>query len=194
MQSKASTVAKYLAELPAERRAAIQAVRQVILDNLPAGYEEGMMYGMIGYFVPHKLYPPGYHCDPRMPLGYASLASQKNYMSLYLFCAYCDAADGRWFRDAWTKATGKKPDMGKSCVRFKSLDDVPLQVVGQAIKRMPVKKFIAFYESAIQQHDRARQRRSAATTMAAKKPSRNKPAAKQSAAAGIRKKATSARR
>jgi hypothetical protein len=148
MQSKATTVEKYLAELPADRRTAIAAIRQVILDNLPAGYEEGMQYGMIGYVVPHSIYAPGYYCDPKQPLPYACLASQKNYMSLYLTCVYCDKVDGGWFREAWTKA-GKKLDMGKSCVRFKSLDDVPLKVVGQAIKRMPVKKFIEFYESAI---------------------------------------------
>jgi hypothetical protein len=177
MQSKATTVAQYLAELPAERREAISAIRKVILDNLPEGYEEGMMYGMIGYFVPHRLYPPGYHCDPQLPLGYASLASQKNYMSLYLFCAYCDQTDGAWFREAWTKS-GKKLDMGKSCVRFKKLDDVPLAVVGQAIKRMSVKKFIEVYESALEQNMRARESRSSAKKSAPKKSASKKPVAK----------------
>jgi hypothetical protein len=160
MQSKATTVEKYLAELPAERREAISAIRKVILTNLPKGFEEGMQYGMIGYFVPHTLYPAGYHCDPKQPLPYASLASQKNYMSLYLFCVYCGGGDQSWFREAWTKA-GKKLDMGKSCVRFKSLDDVPLSVVGQAIKRMTVKKFIALYEAAMQDNERARENRRA---------------------------------
>ena len=183
MQSKAATVEKYLAELPSDRREAIGAIRKVILDNLPEGYEEGMMYGMIGYFVPHRLYPPGYHCDPRLPLGYASLASQKNYMSLYLFCAYCDQTDGRWFREAWTKS-GKKLDMGKSCVRFKKLDDVPLAVVGQAINRMSVKKFIEFYESALKQNMRSRESRSGAKTSAPKKAASKKPVAKKRTAAG----------
>jgi hypothetical protein len=106
MQSKARTVEEYLAELPAERRQAIHAIRKVILDNLPKGYEEGMLYGMIGYYVPHRLYPPGYHCDPRQPLPYAGLASQKNYMSLYLSCIYCDEADAGRFREAWSMEQG----------------------------------------------------------------------------------------
>ena len=147
MQSKATTVEQYLAELPEDRREALQAVRTAILKNLPKGYEEGMQYGMIGYFVPHSLYPPGYHCDPKQPLPFAGLASQKNHMSIYLMCIYGDSQHEAWFREAWTK-TGKKLDMGKSCVRFKKIDDVPLTVVGQAIKRVPTKKFIEHYESA----------------------------------------------
>jgi uncharacterized protein YdhG (YjbR/CyaY superfamily) len=148
MQSKATTVAEYLAELPEDRRAALEAIRQTILKNLPKGYEEGMQYGMIGYFVPHSVYPPGYHCDPKQPLPFACLASQKDYISVYLGCVYTDPEHEAWFREAWAK-TGKKLDMGKSCVRFKKLDDVPLNVIGQAIKRVPVKKFIEHYESAI---------------------------------------------
>jgi len=150
MQSKAATVDEYLAELPEDRREIIQAVREVILKNLPAGYEEGMQYGMIGYYVPHSLYPDGYHCDPQQPLPYASLASQKNYISLYLMCIYGDEAHKAWFQQAW-EATGKKLNMGKSCVRFKKLDDLPLKVIGQAIKKVPVKKFIKFYETATAQ-------------------------------------------
>lgn len=149
MQSQATTVEQYLTELPEERRKAIQAVRAVILKYLPKGYEEGMQYGMIGYFVPHHVYAPGYHCDPQQPLPFAGLASQKNYMSIYLMCIYGDGEHEQWFRDAWTK-TGKKLDMGKSCVRFKNIDDVPLQVIGQAVKRVPVRKFIAHYESVLE--------------------------------------------
>ena len=123
-------------------------MRDVILKNLPKGYEEGMQYGMIGYYVPHSIYPAGYHCDPRQPLPFACLASQKNYMSLYMMCVYGDGEDATRFREAWAK-TGKKLDMGKSCIRFKKLDDLPLEVIGQAIKRMPVKKYIAWYEQAM---------------------------------------------
>jgi hypothetical protein len=148
MQSKAATVEQYLAELPEDRREAVQAVRQTILKNLPKGCQEGMQYGMIGYFLPHSVYPPGYHCDPKQPLPFAYLASQKNYISVYLGCVYADPEHEAWFREAWAK-TGKKLDMGKSCVRFKKLDDVPLNVIGQAIKRVSVKKFIERYESAI---------------------------------------------
>lgn len=149
MQSPAKTVKEYLASLPEDRRRAIQAVRDVILENLGDGYEEGMAYGMIGYSVPHRVYPPGYHCNPAQPLPFASLASQKNHMALYLMCIYGSPEHEAWFREAWAK-TGKKLDMGKSCVRFKKLEDIPLEVIGQAIKRVPVKKFIAQYEATMQ--------------------------------------------
>jgi hypothetical protein len=146
MQSKAATVEAYLAELPPDRREAISAVRQVILQNLDPDYEEGMQYGMIGYYVPHRLYPPGYHCDPRQPLGFACLGSQKNYMSLYMMPVYGDSDD--WFQKAWAK-TGKKLDMGKSCIRFRKVDDLALDVVAEAIRRMPAKKWIQIYESVL---------------------------------------------
>jgi len=167
MQSKAATVEQYLAELPEDRREALQAIRRTILKNLPKGYEEGMQYGMIGYFVPHRVYPPGYHCDPRQPLPFACLASQKHYISIYLGCVYMNPEHEAWFREAWAK-TGKKLDMGKSCVRVKKLDDVPLNVIGQAIKRVPVKKFIEHYESAIKPAAGKSARKKAATSKAAK--------------------------
>ena len=148
MQSKATTVEQYLLELPADRRETLEAVRAVVLENLPKGYEEGMQYGMIGYYVPHSVYPPGYHCDRAQPLPFAGLASQKNYMAIYLMCVYSDAELETWFRSAWAK-TGKKLDMGKSCIRFKKIDDVALKVIGATIKRVPVKKFVAQYESVI---------------------------------------------
>jgi hypothetical protein len=148
MQSKAKTVEQYLAELPEDRRRVIVAVRAAILKHLPKGYEEGMQYGMIGYFVPHKLYPAGYHCDPRQPLPFAAIASQKNHISIYLSCLYGSPDHEDWFREAWAR-TGKKLDMGKCCVRFRKLEDVPLNVIGAAIKRVSVKKFIESYEGAI---------------------------------------------
>jgi hypothetical protein len=148
MQSKANTVAEYLAELTPDRRAAIQAVRKVIRKNLDKNYEEGMQYGMIGYYVPHRVYPAGYHCDPKQPLPFAGLASQKNHLAIYLMCLYGDEQHLGWFQQAWAKS-GKKLDMGKSCVRFKKLEDLPLDVIGEAIRRVPVNKFIALYESAI---------------------------------------------
>ncbi|MFI4853421.1 MAG: iron chaperone [Phycisphaerales bacterium JB065] len=148
MPTKPATVQDYLAALPDDRREALEAVRKVILKNLPKGYEEGIQYNMIGYFVPHSLYPDGYHCDPKQPLLFASIASQKNHMGLYLFCVYCDPQGKERFVREW-KATGKKLDMGASCVRFKKLEDVPLEVLGAAIKRTPVKDFIAFYEANI---------------------------------------------
>lgn len=152
MQSKAATVSEYLASLPAGRRAAIETVRAVILANLDKDYEEGMSYGMIGYYVPHRVFPAGYHCDPKLGLPFAALASQKNYMSVYLMGLYCGCVEGvsdtalvRWFRDAWAKA-GKKLDMGKACTRFKRVDDLALEVLGEAIRRMPAKTYIEAYE------------------------------------------------
>ena len=134
--------------LPPDRRAAIGAVRDVILANLPKGYAECFYYNMIGYVVPHSLYPAGYHCNPKLPLGYACLGSQKNHMSLHLMSVYGDPANEAWFRKAWL-ATGKKLDMGKACVRFKKIEDVPLEVIGQVIARTPVAKYIAAVEKAI---------------------------------------------
>lgn len=146
MASKATTIAEYLDELPEDRRAAISAVRKVVLDNLPAGYEEIMQYGMIGYVVPHSLFPPGYHCDPKQPLTYASLGNQKNYMAIYLMGVYGDGPLAEWFRTAYL-ATGKRLDMGKSCVRFKRLEDLPLDVIGQTIARVTPQAYIDHYQA-----------------------------------------------
>jgi hypothetical protein len=155
VQSKASTVEAYLRSLPEDRRAAISAVRGVILKNLDASYEEGMQYGMIGYYVPHRVYPKGYHCDPTQPLPFAALASQKNYMSLYLMSVYCGCAGdslgdqhARWFREMWAK-TGKKLDMGKACIRFKKVEDLPLDLIGEAIKRVPAQMYVEFCEASL---------------------------------------------
>ena len=154
MQSKETTVREYLSSLPADRRAAIEQVRDVILKNLDKDFEEGMAYGMIGYYVPHRVFPAGYHCDPRQGLPFAALASQKNYMSVYLMGLYCGCVDGvsdtalvRWFHTAWAK-TGKKHDIGKSCIRFKKIEDLPLDVLGEAIRRMPAKVYIEQYTKA----------------------------------------------
>jgi len=148
MQSKASTVEAYLESLPSDRRAALLAVREVILKNLDGDYEEGMQYGMIGYYVPHRVFPPGYHCDPRQPLPFVNLASQKNYMSLYLMGVYGDAGAREWFEQAWAK-TGKKLDFGKSCVRFKKVEDLALDVIGAVIKRIPAKQYVERYQAVL---------------------------------------------
>ena len=148
MQSKAATVEEYLAGLPEDRRQALEAVRKVVLKNLDKDYEEGIQYGMIGYYVPHRVHPPGYHCDPKQPLPFAGLASQKNHMALYLMCVYGDSDHAEWFRQAWAR-TGKKLDMGKACVRFKKVDDLALEVIGEAIKRVPASKYIKYCEAAI---------------------------------------------
>ena len=149
MQSKATTVEQYLAGLPNERREAIEAIRKVILKNLPKGYEEGMQWGMPSYFVPLSAYPAGYNCQSDQPLPFVGLASQKNHMAFYGFCIYMyEALKNRFVEDG--KKTGKKLDMGKSCVRFKKLEDVPLTVIGDAVKRVPMKKYIKQYEEQLQ--------------------------------------------
>ena len=148
MKNSATTVEEYLKSLPTDRRVAISAVRQTILTSLPHGYVERISYGMIGYVVPHSLYPAGYHCDPKLPLPYACLGSQKNHMALHLMTVYGDPATEKWLRKAWAGA-GKKLDMGKACVRFKKLEDVPLDVIGQLIARVPVKEYIARVEKMI---------------------------------------------
>lgn len=148
MQSKAATVAQYLKELPPERRAIVAAVREVVLANLDPDFEEGMGYGMISWHVPHRVYPPGYHCNPKLPLPFAALASQKNYLSLYLTSVYAERAEESWLRKEFEKA-GKKLDMGKCCVRFKSLDDLPLAVIGKAIARVRAREHIAHYERSL---------------------------------------------
>ncbi len=144
MQSKAKTVAQYLKELPPDRREIVARVREVILENLDDAFEEGMQYGMIGYYVPHSVFPDGYHCDPKQPLPFAGLASQKNHLAVYLMAIYSESAEENWFRREWTK-TGKKLDMGKCCVRFKKLEDVALDVIGQAIQRVSARDYIDYY-------------------------------------------------
>lgn len=142
------TVSDYLDSLPDDRREAVDAVRQAILANLPDGYEEGIQYGGIGYFVPHSVCPAGYHCDPKQPVPFAGLVNGKAKISLHLFCLYTDPAAMGRFVDAW-KATGKRLDMGKSCVRFRKIDDVPLDLVGEVIASVPVETFLDHYESAL---------------------------------------------
>ena len=139
-----------MAALPEDRLEAITAIREVILKNLHKGYEEGMQWGMPSYFVPLSAYPAGYNCQPDQPLPFVGFASQKNHMVFYGFCIYMDEELKNRFVADWKK-TGKKLDMGKSCVRFKKLEDVPLKVIGDAVKRVPMKKYIKQYEDQLQQ-------------------------------------------
>jgi hypothetical protein len=157
MTSNAKTVDKYVKGLPEGRRKAISAAREVILANLPEGYAECMQYGMISYVVPHSIYPAGYHCKPTEPLTYALLGSQKNHMALYLMCVYGDPKTEQWFRKAY-QASGKKLDMGKSCVRFKKLEDLPLEVIGEVVARVPVKNYIARVEKVLQRTRKKRKK------------------------------------
>ena len=144
MQSDATTVTQYLAELPADRRAALEAVRQTILAHLPAGYEEAMNWGMITYQVPFARYPNTYNGQP---LAYAALASQKNYMSVYLMGIYANEESRQTFETAY-RATGKRYDVGKSCVRFRKLDDLPLALIGESVAQFSVDEYIVLAEKA----------------------------------------------
>ena len=153
-----ATVAEYLDALPADRRAAITRVREVILANLPPGFEEGLEFGMIGYYVPLSRYPDTYN---GRPLCIGALASQKQHMAVYLMCVYGDPELARWFAAEWKK-TGKKLDLGKSCVRFRSLDDLPLEVIGRTIARVGVDEFLAHYEAARAGTAQGRQRKARA--------------------------------
>jgi len=176
MQSSAKTVQEYLKELPVDRREAINAVRGVILANLPKGYEECMSYGMIGYVVPHSIYPKGYQCNPKVALPFVNLASQKNHMAFYLMCCYGDSQLKAWFEKAW-KDTGKKFDMGGGCVRFKKLEDVPLEVIGQLVASQPVDVYIRRIEKVFAANVEERAAKKAAST----KPSKAKPTTKKTA-------------
>ena len=148
MQSSAKTVTEYIAALPEDRRDAISKVRAVIRKNLPKGYAEQMQYGVIGYVVPHKLYPAGYHCKPEEPLPFAGLASQKNYMALYMMSAYQHEGIAEMLKERFAER-GKKLDMGKSCIRFKKAEDLPLDVIGEVVGLVSVADYITRYEAAI---------------------------------------------
>ena len=152
----ARTADEYIASLPEDRRAAIAAVRQVVLDHLPRGYEEGMQYGMIGWYVPLERFSDTYNGQP---LGLAALCSQKRYMSLYLNTVYGDPETERWFRERFA-ASGKKLDMGKSCVRFRNVEDLPLDVIGETIARTGVDAYVARYEEVRGSSRKARAARS----------------------------------
>lgn len=166
MQSKAKTVEHYLKELPDDRRTAISAIRAMILKNLNKDFEEGMQYGMIGYYVPHRVFPDGYHCDPKQPLPFVSLASQKNHMAIYLMCTYMDKSEEE-FRREWL-TTGKKLDMGKCCIRFKKLEDVALEVIADVIRNISAKGFVARYQEELQKNAANKPARIAARAAAKK--------------------------
>src|ERR1700754_1707055 len=146
MQSKAASVDEYLEQLPPERQEAMNAIRNEIQKNIPKGFKEVMSYGMIGYVVPHELYPPGYHCDPKLPLGLMGFASQKNYIAVYHMGIYGDKNLFNWFVDEYTKTTGGKPDMGKSCIRFKKTGNIPYQLIGELAGKMTVADWVGRYE------------------------------------------------
>lgn len=148
MQSKAPTVDAYLAEIPEDRQKAMAKLRSVIKKNLPKGFKESMGYGMMGWSVPHSIYPAGYHCNPKDPLPFMGLASQKNSINLYHMGIYADPKLLKWFQDAHAKASPKKLDMGKSCIRYKKPEDIPFELIGELASKITPQEWIEMYESA----------------------------------------------
>ncbi len=147
MQSKATTVDEYIASLHEDRKEALTKLRKEIKKNLPKGFEECMSYGMIGYVVPHKIYPDGYHCTPELPLPFMAIASQKNFVALYHMGMYGDAKLMDWFIGEYSKMITTKIDMGKSCIRFKKMDQIPYTLIGELASKITVKDWIGQYES-----------------------------------------------
>lgn len=149
MQSKATTVEQYLSELPEDRKLAMNTLRNIIKQNIPEGFEEVMSYGMIGFVVPHSIYPNGYHCDPKLPLPYINIASQKNFIALYHMGIYGSPKILEWFVSEYPKHTKYKLDMGKGCVRFKKVNDIPFLLIEELVKKISLEKYIAQYEANI---------------------------------------------
>lgn len=146
MQSKAATVNEYVAELPEDRQKIVNEFRKVVKKNMPKGFQECMNYGMIGWVVPHSKYPAGYHCNPKDPLPFMGLASQKNSVNFYHMGIYGDPRLLKWFTDEHAKASPKKLDMGKSCVRYKKLEDIPFKLIGELAAKISPDQWIAQYE------------------------------------------------
>ncbi|MBO9539238.1 DUF1801 domain-containing protein [bacterium] len=149
MQSKALTPEAYIESLPEDRRAALEQLRTVLKENLPAGFEEVMGYGMLGYVVPHSLYPAGYHCDPKQPLPFINVASQKNHIAIYHMGLYMTGELLDWFVAQWETVSRKKLDMGKSCIRFKKPEDIPYGLIGELATKLTPEQWIASYEKVL---------------------------------------------
>lgn len=149
MKYKANTVEEYIVQLPEERIAPIKKIRETILENLPKGFEEGMGYGMPAYFVPHSLYPEGYHCDPKLPLPFINIASQKNFIAFYHMGIYSNPNLLDWFTSEYPKYVKTKLDMGKSCIRFKKIEQIPFELLGELVSKVSVKEWINTYENVV---------------------------------------------
>jgi hypothetical protein len=155
MRSEAKTAQEYFDKLPADRKTAMADLRSAIKKNIPKGFEEGMGYGMIGYCVPHKLYPDGYHCDPKQPLPFIGLASQKNFIAVYHMGIYADPKLLKWFAAEFKKHSKAKLDMGKSCIRFKKPEEIPFKLIGELATKMTPEQWIDCYESAFKKQAKA---------------------------------------
>ncbi len=149
MRSEAKTPEEYLASLPEDRKTAMTELRGAVVKNLPKGFKEGMGYGMLGYSVPHSKYPNGYHCDPKQPLPFMGMASQKNFIAVYHMGIYCDPKLLKWFTDEFPKHSKTKLDMGKSCIRFKKPDQIPFKLIGELASKLSPDKWIEMYEKGL---------------------------------------------
>ncbi|MBQ0734916.1 DUF1801 domain-containing protein [Aquimarina celericrescens] len=149
MQYQVQTPDEYIKAIPEERQPIMRALRKVIKDNLPKGFSEEINYGMIGYVIPHSLYPDGYHCDPKLPLPFMNIASQKNFIAIYHSGIYADQELMNWFVNEYPKHVKTKLDMGKSCIRFKKIDQIPLKLIGELASKMTAQEWIFLYESRI---------------------------------------------
>ena len=147
MQSTATTVSAYLEEIPEERKNTLKKLRETILENIPNGFVEQMSYGMIGYVVPHSIYPNGYHCEPKLPLPFVNIASQKNFIALYHMGIYAKPELLKWFVSEYPKHSKQKLDMGKSCIRFKKMDQIPFDLIAELVQKMSIDEWITCYES-----------------------------------------------
>ena len=149
MAKTIKTVDEYIENCPAERHPALHKLRSTILKNIPKGFEEQISYGMVGYVVPKEIYPNGYHCDPSLPLPFCNLASQKNYIALYHMGIYGSPELLNWFQTEYKKVVPSKLDMGKSCIRFKKMDQIPFDLIGELMKKISVEDWINNYEKTI---------------------------------------------
>jgi uncharacterized protein YdhG (YjbR/CyaY superfamily) len=147
MQSNSKTPQEYVDSLPEERKLAIQKLRNSIKLNLPEGFQEEMSYGMLGFVVPHSIYPKGYHCKPNLPLPFINIASQKNFIALYHMGIYANPELLNWFVAEYSKLVQFKIDMGKSCIRFKKIEDIPYELIGELAAIMTVSEWISIYEN-----------------------------------------------
>ncbi len=149
MQSSATTVEQYVNELPEERKEPINKLREVITNNLPPGFVEQMSYGGVGYVIPHSIYPKGYHCDTKLPLPFLSIVSQKNFIALYHFGIYMHQPTYDWFVEEYPKHSKRKLDIGKSCIRFKKIDEIPYDLIGALMTKITVQDMITEYEKSL---------------------------------------------
>ena len=149
MQSTATSIEAYLEEIPAERKEAFTKLRETILENIPKGFVEQMSYGMIGYVVPHSIYPNGYHCDPKLPLPFINIASQKNFIALYHMGIYANPVLLNCFITEYPKHSTQKLDMGKSCIRYKKMDQIPFELIAELVQKISVQEWITCYESVV---------------------------------------------